>query len=116
MTSPCADHEHLGLPRQTVEPAILSAAASYFRAMGEPGRLATLLALRAGEACVSELAETLSVELPALSQRLRVLRQAGLVRSRREGRHIFYALHDDHVAHLIDNALAHAHEPKEASP
>lgn len=104
------------MPRLSPDPRVLSVAAAYFRAMGEPGRLSTLLELRAGEACVSELAEALGVGLPALSQRLRVLRQAGLVRSRREGRHIFYTLHDDHVAQLIDNALAHASEDPEPSP
>ena len=116
MASSCSEHAHLHVHRPLPDAPVLGAAASYFRAMGEPGRLSTLLALRAGEACVSELAETLGVGLPALSQRLRVLRQAGLVRSRREGRHIFYSLHDDHVAQLIDNALAHASEDPEPSP
>lgn len=113
MTKTCATHEHPSLPRPAAEPATLRAAAAYFRAMGEPGRLSVLHALRVGEACVSELAQVLDVELPALSQRLRVLRQAGLVRSRREGRHVYYTLHDDHVVQLLDNALAHASEPLE---
>jgi ArsR family transcriptional regulator len=46
-----------------------------------------------------------------MSHRLRLLRSDGLVRSRRDGRHIYYALSDDHVVELIANALAHAAEP-----
>jgi DNA-binding transcriptional ArsR family regulator len=110
MTHPCGPHEHAPLDRILADPVVVSSAAGYFRAMGDPGRLTVLAALRDGETCVTELASALQVELPALSQRLRVLRQAGLVRSRRDGRHIYYTLHDDHVVELLNNALAHASE------
>lgn len=111
MHTPCDPSEHAAIDRPATEPAVLAAAASLFRAMGDPGRLGLLIELAAGEACVSDLADRLDLPLPALSQRLRVLREAGLVVARREGRHVYYGLLDAHVEHLIHNALEHALEP-----
>jgi ArsR family transcriptional regulator len=61
-----------------------------------------------GEHCVSELAEELGESLSAVSQRLKILHHARLVIKRRQGRHIYYALADDHIIALLDNAFAHA--------
>lgn len=85
-------------------------AASLFRALGDAPRLQLLQYLRRGEACVTELVTTLNEKFSTVSQRLRLLRSEGLVRRRRAGNHIYYALADRHVADLIDNALAHAAE------
>lgn len=82
-----------------------------FKALGDEARLRTLDLLVAGEACVSELAETTGERVSTVSHRLRLLRAEGLVKRRREGRHIYYALTDRHVVELIENALVHAAEP-----
>jgi ArsR family transcriptional regulator len=82
------------------------------RAAGDPARLRVLEMLSGGELCVTEIAERSGGNMPAVSQRLRVLRGEGLVSSRREGKHVFYALADDHVAELILNVLHHAGEPQ----
>jgi ArsR family transcriptional regulator, lead/cadmium/zinc/bismuth-responsive transcriptional repressor len=86
-------------------------AAGFFRAAGDEQRLRLLALLAAGEWCVTDLAEVAGAGMSTVSQRLRVLRSEGLVVGRREGKHVFYSLADDHVAELIANALEHAEEP-----
>ena len=81
-----------------------------FRALGDAARLHTLDMLVGREACVSELAAATGESVSTVSHRLRLLRTEGLVQRRRDGRHIFYSLADDHVLELIRNALDHADE------
>jgi ArsR family transcriptional regulator len=70
-----------------------------------------MLALLAeGDLCVTDIAERLGDNLPAVSQRLKLLRSERIVKQRREGKHMFYSLADRHVAELISNALAHVNE------
>jgi DNA-binding transcriptional ArsR family regulator len=83
------------------------------RALGEPARLRLMAPLAAGELCVTELAEAEGEELSTISQRLRVLRAENIVVRRRRGRHINYALADDHMSDLVATVLAHASEPVE---
>ena len=98
-------HPHHHHPRS--ESTILKTAAM-FSALGDRARLRLLELLFDGEHCVSELAEEMAESLPTISQRLKVLHQAGLVAKRRQGRHIYYALADDHIIELLRNAFAHA--------
>jgi ArsR family transcriptional regulator len=79
-------------------------------AAGDPARLRLLDLLAAGERCVSEIAADSGDAMPTVSQRLQLLRREGLLRSRREGKHVFYSLADAHVLELIDNVLRHAAE------
>lgn len=107
----CEPHQHPASPRGPVlDPAQLEAAARFFRAAGDAARLRILAELRAGERCVSEIAAASSDELSTVSQRLKVLHGEGLIRRRRDGKHILYRLSDAHVHALIDTALAHAEE------
>jgi DNA-binding transcriptional ArsR family regulator len=85
-------------------------AASLFFALGDPARLRLLASLEGGERCVSELAQSSGEEMSAVSQRLRLLRFHGIVSRRRQGKHVFYALADRHVAELIRSGLQHAAE------
>ena len=87
-------------------------AADIFRALGEPARLRLLALLMRGELCVTEIATALHDSLPAVSQRLKLLRTERIVVSRRAGKHIYYRLADLHVEQLIRNALAHASESR----
>jgi DNA-binding transcriptional ArsR family regulator len=106
-------HEHVhavGAPAGALDPSVLEAAARFFRAAGDPARLRILVELRAGERCVSEIAAQSSDELSTVSQRLRVLHGEGLLRKRREGKHILYRLADEHVQALIESACSHAEE------
>lgn len=97
-------------PRSSVGEPALARAAGIFRAAGEPSRLRLLELLLHGELCVTEVAERTHEELSTVSQRLRVLRTEHLVTRRRDGKHIYYALADEHVADLIRAVLAHASE------
>ena len=80
-----------------------------FRAAGEPSRFKLLAQLADGERCVGELTSD-DASMSAVSQRLRVLRDAGLVRRRREGKHAYYSLADAHIEELVRSALEHGQE------
>jgi ArsR family transcriptional regulator len=102
------DHPKRDRLRATSES--LDRASRIFRALGDAPRLRLLELLAEGESCVTEIVQTLGEKFSTVSQRLRLLRGEGLVRRRREGTHIYYALADQHVIDLVHNALAHAAE------
>ena len=84
------------------------AASELFRLLGDPGRLQMLGALlEAGELCVCDLAAVVEMGESSVSHSLRLLRTAGIVRQRRSGRQVFYALDDAHVRMLLDVSIAH---------
>ncbi len=105
--APVAPHRH-GAAVPVLPDDAIEAAADLFRAIGDRERLRLLAVLAGGERCVTELADSVGASLSTVSQRLRVLRSEGLLARRREGKHIYYSLVDDHVAELVANALAHA--------
>jgi len=92
--------------------AQIEAAAEIFRALGDPERLRLLLQLAESEACVSELAEHEGEKITTVSARLKILSVVRLVRRRREAKHVFYALADEHVLPLVRNAIDHAAESR----
>ena len=81
--------------------------ADLFKIFGDSTRLGILFTLVGGERSVSEIAESLSMTLPAISHQLRTLKQARLVKTRRDGKNIFYSLDDDHVAGILEAGMAH---------
>jgi DNA-binding transcriptional ArsR family regulator len=93
------------IPRQEVERLSL-----LLKAIADPTRLRIVLGLRDFEMCVCDIAATLGMTESAVSHQLRRLRERGLVRARRQGQIVYYALDDDHVAELLDTALAHVRE------
>ncbi len=78
-----------------------------FKVFGDSTRIRILTALTAGEMCVLHLAEHLEMGQSAVSHQLRILRSAGLVRPRREGKTVYYALDDDHVREILESGLEH---------
>jgi DNA-binding transcriptional ArsR family regulator len=106
-TCQASDHDHA---KKALPPALLERAAQLFRAMADAPRLRILDILKNGELCVTEIVATVGEKFSTVSQRLRILRQEGLIVRRRAGNHLYYALADRHVADLILNALAHANE------
>lgn len=84
--------------------------ASIFAILGDPTRIQVLIALGAGELCVTDLAAATGVNRTTISHQLRVLRLHRLVRRRRDGKVVYYALDDDHVSELLVTATAHAGE------
>ena len=88
----------------------LDAAGELLRALAAPVRIAIVLQLLESARCVHELVEALAVTQPLISQHLRVLKAAGVVRGERTGREVLYRLVDDHLAHIVVDAVAHAEE------
>ena len=86
--------------------------AEIFRVLTDPGRVRLIVALlEGGELCVCDLADATGLSQTACSHNLRLLRSQRLVRYRRQGRNVFYALDDAHIRLLLDVALQHvAHE------
>jgi len=82
--------------------------AETMQALATPSRVRILSRLGAGPCSVSELTQDVKMAQSAVSQQLRVLRHLGLVVNERRGRRIIYALHDDHVAVLLAEAVSHA--------
>ena len=88
--------------------AVLARAAAMLKAAGSPDRLRLLECLREGESCVTGLAEHLDQAVTTTSNRLQILAREGLIVHRRDDRHRYYRLADEHVAQLLDLAFAHA--------
>ena len=78
-----------------------------FKALSDPTRLRIITLLMHHEVCVHVMEDALGMTQSAISHQLRVLRQLNLVRFRKEGRHVFYALDDDHVRLLLEQGLLH---------
>jgi ArsR family transcriptional regulator len=81
--------------------------ADTMQALATPSRLRILGRLQTGPCAVSQLAAAVGMEPSAVSHQLRLLRHLGLVAGHREGRNVIYALHDDHVGQLLQEAIAH---------
>ena len=108
-------HRHIRPDSRPLSLPSLERASRIFKAAGEPRRLQLLQLLARGKLCVTELALATEEDVPAVSQRLKVLTQEGLVNRTREGRHVHYALRDRHILELIDNALRHSEESRQES-
>lgn len=90
--------------------AALADAGELLRALAAPVRIAIVLQLHDGDRCVHELVDALDVAQPLISQHLRVLKSAGVVHGQRRGREVAYRLVDDHLAHIVVDAVAHVQE------
>lgn len=84
--------------------------AELFKIFGDSTRIRILDTLTRQELCVQDIADRLSMTQSAISHQLRILKQADLVRSRRDGKAIFYSLADDHVATIMNQGLEHVCE------
>lgn len=88
----------------------LTAAGDLLRALAAPVRIAIVLQLRESPRCVHELVDALGVAQPLISQHLRVLKAAEVVSGERHGREVVYRLVDEHLAHIVVDAVAHVEE------
>lgn len=94
--------------RDTLDSIEAKTLAATLQALASPSRLLILDRLRRAPSTVGDLAQSIGMEQPAVSQQLRILRNLGLVTGERDGRSIVYELYDDHVAELLDQAIYHA--------
>ena len=81
-----------------------------FRIFGDSTRVRILYVLFEAEMCVCDIAALLGMTQSAISHQLRALKNVRLVKSRREGKTVFYSLADDHVKTIIDQGLEHVRE------
>lgn len=84
--------------------------AELFKVFGDSTRIRILFVLFEAEVCVCDLAEALHMTQSAVSHQLKILKQNKLVKSRREGKSIFYSLADGHVRTIIDQGREHIEE------
>lgn len=84
--------------------------ADLFKVFGDATRIRILLSMYDGEQAVSEIADAVGMSTSAVSHQLKILRSAGLVRARRDGKQIFYSLADEHVHTIIGVGRDHIEE------
>ena len=84
--------------------------AELFKIFGDSTRIRILYVLFEAEVCVCDIAEVLGMTQSAISHQLRILKQAKLVRSRREGKTVYYALADEHVRTILGQGMDHVNE------
>ena len=84
--------------------------AELFKIFGDSTRIRILYVLFEAEMCVCDIAEVLKMTQSAISHQLRLLKQAKLVKNRREGKTVYYSLADDHVRAIINQGMEHIEE------
>ena len=84
--------------------------AELFKVFGDSTRIKILYALFEAEMCVCDIAQLLNMTSTAVSHQLRILKGNKLVKSRREGKNIFYSLADGHVTSILDQGMEHVSE------
>lgn len=103
-----------GLPEQVLavmpDEERLYDLAELFKVFGDTTRIRILYALFESQMCVCDIAQVLNMTQSAISHQLRVLKQARLVRNRREGKQIYYFLADDHVRTILGQGMDHIDE------
>ena len=94
--------------RQVLPPdEVLSDLADLFKIFGDSTRIKILYVLSESEMCVCDIAQLLNMNQSAISHQLRILKQNGLVKNRREGRAVFYSLADGHVKTIMCQGMEH---------
>lgn len=89
---------------------MLSNLGDFFKTFGDSTRIRIVAALISGELCVCDIAAALDMSVSAVSHQLRMLRQSKIVRTRRDGKQIFYSIEDTHVVILFSVGLEHLRE------
>lgn len=81
-----------------------------FKIFGDQTRVKILMALESGELCVCDIAAVMDMSQSAISHQLRVLKQSNIVKTRRDGKVVYYSISDDHVKEIFDIAMVHVQE------
>lgn len=107
-------HVHEDLVKKVEESMPLSEElfdlAELFKIFGDSTRIKILYVLFEAEMCVCDIAQLLRMTDSAISHQLRILKQARLVKFRKEGKSVFYSLADEHIKKIIDNGMEHINE------
>ena len=91
---------------------LMAQIAEFFKVFGDSTRIRILQVLFEAEMCVCDIAYLLNMTQSAISHQLRVLKQAGIVKYRKEGRVVYYSLDDDHIEAIFDQGYQHILEQK----
>ncbi|MBP0962397.1 MAG: winged helix-turn-helix transcriptional regulator [Oscillospiraceae bacterium] len=102
--------EHCGFDGNMPDDNVLYDVSELFKVFGDATRIKILFLLLKEEMCVCDIAGLLGMQQSAISHQLRVLKQARLVKFRREGKTVFYSLADGHVETMLSQGLEHAAE------
>ena len=81
-----------------------------FKIFGDQTRVKILMELESGELCVCDIAAVMNMSQSAISHQLRVLKQSNIVKTRRQGKVVYYSISDDHVKEIFDIAIVHVQE------
>ncbi len=92
------------------EKELLHQNASFFKVLGDPTRMRIVAALDKSEMCVCDLAVLLNMTKSAISHQLKTLREANFVKSRRDGKVVYYTLKDEHVRIIFEMGIEHVSE------
>lgn len=98
------------LKNQPPDEGTISRLADVFKIFGDNTRIRILWSLFDSELCVYDISEQLGMSQSAISHQLRTLKQARLIKARRDGKNTFYSLDDDHVKRIIEQVLIHITE------
>jgi len=117
--APAETCQEKGIHRQTVRMArrempatvMLYDLAEFFKLFGDSTRIGILWALSVSEMCVCDLCAVLRMKQSAVSHQLKTLKQARIVRPRRDGRMVYYALDDEHIRQVLNLGMTHTQEP-----
>lgn len=89
---------------------VLYSLSDFFKVISDSTRIRIMAALDSGEMCVCDLSALLEMTKSAISHQLKVLKDAKLVKSRRDGKNVFYSLKDDHVRLIFEMGIEHIKE------
>jgi len=103
-----SEHEARQIIASIPNATVVEQMAATFKALGDPTRVRIIHLLSQAELCVHDLTQLLGTTQPAMSHHLRLLRMLKLVRTRREGRVIYYSLDDEHVLELFTCSREHS--------
>lgn len=107
----CIHDDVISKVRGKMQPEeLLKELADFYKVFGDATRIRILSVLLESEMCVCDLAEVLHMTQSAISHQLRVLKQAKLVKNRREGKTVFYSLADGHIQTIISQGMEHITE------
>ena len=99
--------EKTGKRKECLDDDAMMELSDLFKVFSDSTRVKILFALSDGECCVRDIAELLSMNLSAISHQLRILKQAKLVKNRKDGKTVFYTLADDHVESILRIGMEH---------
>ena len=88
---------------------MIKRAAGFFKVVGDETRMKILCTISNDKMCVNDIASSVEMTKSAVSHQLKLLKEEGLVKSRRDGKNIFYSLDDQHVIDILDIAFTHIH-------